>query len=190
MRASFTRSSWSHWTSKDLIHWSGSFKNGTGFGGDTGSVSPTKSGVYAFWPIMSALYELNESGYVQKTDELAKKGVAVWDVLQACFRSGSLDANIDDSTIVTNDFCSFFAGHTGIGKIFFNGAKAETVYRKHVLPQLDPRWSGLPMKRLPSTSPANAGMNLQQTCIYKQNVNNASNQSRAALSTDPATITV
>ena len=53
VRASFTRSSWSHWTSKDLIHWSGSFKNGTGFGGDTGSVSPTKSGVYAFWPIMS-----------------------------------------------------------------------------------------------------------------------------------------
>lgn len=116
----------------------------------------------AFWPIMSALYELNESGYLQKTDELAKKGVAVWDVLQACFRSGSLDSNIDDSTIVTNDFCSFFAGHPGIRKIFFNGAKAETVYRKHVLTQLDPRWSELPLKRLPSTSPANAGMTLQQ----------------------------
>ena len=44
---------WSHWTSKDLIHWSGSFKqNTTNFGGDTGSVSPTPSGVYAFWPIM------------------------------------------------------------------------------------------------------------------------------------------
>jgi len=44
---------WSHWTSKDLIHWSGSFTaNTTNFGGDTGSVSPTPSGVYAFWPIM------------------------------------------------------------------------------------------------------------------------------------------
>lgn len=44
---------WSHWTSKDLIHWSGSFRdNTTHFGGDTGSVSPTPSGVYAFWPIM------------------------------------------------------------------------------------------------------------------------------------------
>ena len=42
---------WSHWTSKDLIHWSGSFReNTTHFGGDTGSVSPTPSGVYAFWP--------------------------------------------------------------------------------------------------------------------------------------------
>ena len=45
--------SYAHRTSKDLIHWSGSFKESTHFGGDTGSVSPTKSGVYAFWPIMS-----------------------------------------------------------------------------------------------------------------------------------------
>jgi hypothetical protein len=44
---------WSHWTSTDLIHWNGSFHDSTNFGGDTGSVSPTKSGVYAFWPIMS-----------------------------------------------------------------------------------------------------------------------------------------
>ena len=36
---------WSHWTSKDLIHWSGSFRESTRFGGDTGSVSPTPSGV-------------------------------------------------------------------------------------------------------------------------------------------------
>eukprot|EP00658_Telonema_sp_P-2_P033226 TRINITY_DN24431_c0_g1_i2.p1 TRINITY_DN24431_c0_g1~~TRINITY_DN24431_c0_g1_i2.p1 ORF type:complete len:448 (-),score=98.16 TRINITY_DN24431_c0_g1_i2:169-1512(-) len=45
--------SWSHWTSPDLIHWTGNFTTSTGFGGDTGSVSPTESGVYAFWPIMS-----------------------------------------------------------------------------------------------------------------------------------------
>ena len=44
---------WSHWTSSDLVHWSGSFGASTHFGADTGSVSPTPSGVYAFWPIMS-----------------------------------------------------------------------------------------------------------------------------------------
>ena len=44
---------WSHWWSKDLIHWEGNFTTSTKFGGDTGSVSPTPSGVYAFWPIMS-----------------------------------------------------------------------------------------------------------------------------------------
>lgn len=46
---------WSHWTSADLIHWTGSFGQTTNFGGDTGSVSPTPSGVYAFWPIMSGV---------------------------------------------------------------------------------------------------------------------------------------
>ena len=35
---------WSHWVSKDLIHWKGDFKTSTHFGGDTGSVSPTPSG--------------------------------------------------------------------------------------------------------------------------------------------------
>jgi len=44
---------WSHWTSKDLVHWTGSFRfNTTHFGADTGSVSPTPSGTYAFWPVM------------------------------------------------------------------------------------------------------------------------------------------
>ena len=32
--------------------WDGNFSTSTHFGGDTGSVSPTPSGVYAFWPIM------------------------------------------------------------------------------------------------------------------------------------------
>lgn len=116
----------------------------------------------AFWPIISALYDLAEAGYQEKARELAENGVAVWDVLQACFRCGSLDSNIDDSTLVTNDFRSFFASHRKIARIFFNGAKAESVYRKYVLPQLDPGLAGLPLKRLPSTSPAHAGMSLAQ----------------------------
>lgn len=116
----------------------------------------------AFWPIISALYDLAEAGYEGKARELAKNGVAVWDVLQACFRCGSLDSNIDDRSIVINDFHSFFTSHNKVARIFFNGAKAESVYRKHVLPQLGPDWAGLPLKRLPSTSPAHAGMSLEQ----------------------------
>eukprot|EP01052_Picozoa_sp_SAG31_P043249 SAG31_NODE_7145_length_1777_cov_1.325983_2_plen_209_part_00 len=42
---------WTHWRSRDLIHWVGNFSNGLDFGkAMTGSVSPTPSGVYAFWP--------------------------------------------------------------------------------------------------------------------------------------------
>ena len=116
----------------------------------------------AFWPIMDTLFDLAEAGYEVRARELADKGVAVWDVMQACFRPGSLDSNIDDRTIVANDFRSFFESHPGIARIFFNGAKAESVYRKTVLPQLGPEHAGLPMARLPSTSPAHAGMSLEE----------------------------
>jgi sucrose-6-phosphate hydrolase SacC (GH32 family) len=44
---------WSHWTSTDLIHWHGSLNQSTNFSGGTGAVSPTPSGVYAFWPELS-----------------------------------------------------------------------------------------------------------------------------------------
>jgi hypoxanthine-DNA glycosylase len=115
-----------------------------------------------FWPIMSSIFELTETGYEQRADQLARKGVAVWDVLKACFRAGSLDSDIDDRTIVTNDFQQFFAKHPDISRVYFNGAKAEAVYLKHVLPGLAGAAAGLKLQRLPSTSPANAGMNLEQ----------------------------
>lgn len=115
----------------------------------------------AFWPIMSSTFSLTGTGYEEKVGELAEKGVAVWDVLQACFRPGSLDANIDDSSIVVNDFRKFFEGHPALRHIYFNGAKADAVYRKHVLPRLDPGSAALPLTRLPSTSPAHAGMSLE-----------------------------
>jgi TDG/mug DNA glycosylase family protein len=116
----------------------------------------------AFWPIMGGLYNLSDGSYEEKTRELAGKGVAVWDVLQACFRSGSLDAHIDEKSIVSNDFNSFFAMHSEICRVFFNGAKAESVYCRHVVPGLEPGWARLPLKRLPSTSPAYAAMSLEK----------------------------
>jgi hypoxanthine-DNA glycosylase len=116
----------------------------------------------AFWPIMRRLFTLKGGGYEEQTRELVDHGVAVWDVLKTCFRSGSLDSSIDDKTIVVNDFGSFLAGHQGIRNIFFNGAKAEAVYRRHVLPGLDQPHAALPLTRLPSTSPAHAGMSPDQ----------------------------
>lgn len=128
----------------------------------------------AFWPVMNMLYGLTGSGYEEKTRQLAEKGVAVWDVLKACFRSGSLDANIDDSTIIVNDFQDFFDGHPLVNHVFFNGAKADAVYRKHVLPRLDSHRADLPLTRLPSTSPAHAGMSLEQKASAWRVVRDAS----------------
>jgi hypoxanthine-DNA glycosylase len=115
-----------------------------------------------FWPIVCELLGENSPDYAQRTELLKSRGVAVWDVLQACFRSSSLDSDIDDSTIVTNDFTAFLQKHRQIERVFFNGAKAESVYLRHVLPGLPTTCEHIKLQRLPSTSPANAGMTLAQ----------------------------
>ena len=88
--------------------------------------------------------------------------MAVWDVLQACFRRGSLDSEIDNRTLVPNDFRPFFREHPAIRRVYFNGAKAESVYLKKVLPGLTGEAANLPRLRLPSTSPAHAALSLEQ----------------------------
>ena len=116
----------------------------------------------SFWPIVSSLYKFTDNDYQQNTDLLTQNGIAVWDVLQTCFRTSSLDSDIDDHTTVTNDFQQFFAHHPDISRIFFNGAKAESVYLKQVLPGLDGAAAKIKLQRLPSTSPAHASMSLEQ----------------------------
>ena len=111
---------------------------------------------------MTALLGLEGADYAQSASQLARHGFAVWDVLQACAREGSLDADIEDHSIVVNDFPAFFRCHTRIRRVFFNGAKAEAVYRRHVLAGLAEPARSLSLRRLPSTSPAHAAMNLEQ----------------------------
>lgn len=116
----------------------------------------------SFWPIMSSLFGFKDNNYRLNADQLTQHGVAVWDVLKTCFRTGSLDSDIDGNTIVTNDFQQFFAHHPDIYRVFFNGAKAESVYLKQVLPRLDAKAARLKLQRLPSTSPAHASMSFEQ----------------------------
>ena len=117
----------------------------------------------AFWPIMASLFGFSEEWqYQTRCEYLANQGVAVWDVLKACHRPGSLDQHIDPDTIEANDFNQFLTQHHAIKAIFFNGAKAEQVFQRHVVPSLPPSTSSLTMLRLPSTSPAHASMNLEQ----------------------------
>ncbi|WP_297812268.1 DNA-deoxyinosine glycosylase [uncultured Methylophaga sp.] len=114
----------------------------------------------AFWPIMAGLFEFDLAlAYPQRCEALAIAGVAVWDVLKACHRPGSLDQHIDPDTIEANDFAGFLARHQQVEAIFFNGAKAEHVFRRHVLPDLT---ASLTLKKLPSTSPAHASLRLAQ----------------------------
>jgi hypoxanthine-DNA glycosylase len=111
-----------------------------------------------FWRIMAALFEIDAAApYDRRVATLRKQRIALWDVLASCTRATSLDSDIDDSSIAVNDFAGFLGSHAKIRSIFFNGAKAEQLYRGHVLPMLtsagELRYHGLP-----STSPAHAAM--------------------------------
>lgn len=96
--------------------------------------------------------------YADRTRTLKACGIALWDVLASCAREGSLDSAIDDASSRPNDFVRFYRAHPWIVQVFFNGAKAEAAYRKHVLPALAGGLGPQRYRRLPSTSPANASM--------------------------------
>lgn len=109
----------------------------------------------AFWRIMGDLLGAGpELPYPQRLARLQAAGVALWDVIAACERGGSLDADIVGRSVRANDFSAFLAVHRSIERIFFNGAAAEASFRRHVLPALADR--SLALHRLPSTSPAHA----------------------------------
>lgn len=104
----------------------------------------------AFWHIAADLFGFDaEDPYERRTEALRRNGVAVWDVLRHCRRSGSLDSAVEPDSMVANDFGAFFDAHPSLRRVFFNGAAAERNFTRlvHV---------GAPVSytRLPSTSPA------------------------------------
>ena len=120
----------------------------------------------AFWPIMLNIFDLAEDlSYQQRCASLIAQKIALWDVLQSCQRQGSLDSNIDASSIVVNNFTEFLHAHPALKLIAFNGAKAEQIFNKYVLPTLSENQLTITRKRLPSTSPAHAAMSFQQKCL-------------------------
>lgn len=110
----------------------------------------------AFWYIIERLFA-SEVGldYTARTSLLMDAKVALWDVLRTAERPGSLDSAIVARSEVPNDFVDFFARHSAVRTVFFNGAKAQSLFDRHVRDALP---AGLDMRfvRLPSTSPANA----------------------------------
>ena len=109
----------------------------------------------AFWRIMASIYGFSaESHYEIRVEKLKASGLALWDVLHACVRQGSLDSAIEEGSRVPNNFQSFFEQHPHIKIVGFNGGEAEKSFKTYVLPQLS--ISGISFARLPSSSPAHA----------------------------------
>jgi hypoxanthine-DNA glycosylase len=115
----------------------------------------------AFWPVMGELFGAGPAlSYEKRILILRRAGLALWDVLASCVREGSLDSDIDEASIVPNDFRAFFDAHPHVKHVFFNGAKAEICFHRYVRPNLSD--GGLHFTRLPSTSPAHASLSLPQ----------------------------
>jgi len=113
----------------------------------------------AFWKLVAAIFPADSaSSYRQRLRLLARNRIALWDVLAAAERPGSLDNSIVHASMQANDFAAFYRAHPRIQRVFFNGRKAEQMYRRMVLPKLGEQFSSIQYEGLPSTSPAHAGM--------------------------------
>jgi TDG/mug DNA glycosylase family protein len=132
-----------------------------------GKVSLREAQYYAhprnlFWRFMEEVLDIpREAPYATRCSLLRENGVALWDTLKTCARASSLDSDIDDATLVPNDFSSFLELHPQVRMICFNGAKSESIFRQRVAPTLGRTLDGIELKRLPSTSPANASVPLE-----------------------------
>lgn len=114
----------------------------------------------SFWTIVGALLGVGPGArYERRVAALRANGIALWDVLESCTRATSLDSDIDEASIVVNDFETFFREHPRIDTVCFNGAKAESCHRRYVLPGLT-GVRAFRYHRLPSTSPAHAAMSV------------------------------
>jgi double-stranded uracil-DNA glycosylase len=131
-----------------------------------GRLSLERSEYYAnpqnvFWKIIAARVPELPADYAGRVRVLTSKRVALWDVLAAATRSGSLDADIADDAI-PNNFRAFFHAHPGIDLIGFNGGTAARLYERHVMPTLTEAQRSIVRTTLPSTSPAHAGVSFAQ----------------------------
>jgi hypoxanthine-DNA glycosylase len=112
-----------------------------------------------FWRLMGELFgAAPDLPYAERLAILTAHRCALWDVVESCEREGSLDSAIVATSVRANDFARFHAGHPTIELIACNGATAERLYRRLVLPQLAGRAAALRRIRLPSTSPAHASL--------------------------------
>lgn len=98
-----------------------------------------------FWKVLSTILGCPLPTTVEeKKIFLINNKIAVWDVIQSCSITNSSDSSIKN--IKTNDI-SAITDIADIKRIFANGGKAYTVYKKYI---------GDDITLLPSTSPANA----------------------------------
>ena len=118
-----------------------------------------------FWPTTEAVFGVPLAlPYDMRVAQLNAQGIALWDVLRACQRPGSLDASIVRGSEQANDFAGFLDRHPQLAAIALNGGAARDAFHRHARPLLGQRLDRVQLIALPSTSPANAGISLAAKC--------------------------
>lgn len=108
-----------------------------------------------FWKVIAALFEEPVPGKIpEKKDLLLKHHIALWDVIAECDIAGSSDSSIKN---VVPAELSVILDHAPIRTIYANGAKAYDLYQKYTYPV-----TGRDIRKLPSTSPANAAFQMER----------------------------
>lgn len=123
-----------------------------------------------FWRILSAILgdidasepiNTGASSYQIRSEWLLSKKLGVWDVYDSCEREGSLDSKIRQA--VLNDFSSLRLLCPDLQAIAHNGGESFK-HAKHT------QNLGVPVFRLPSTSPANASWSFEQKVVAWRDV--------------------
>ncbi len=103
-----------------------------------------------FWPILGAIWRIGDlpaMAYSERVALAQSRGLGLWDVYASCAREGSLDSAIQQAEL--NDLASLRVRAPGLQAIAHNGGESARSIKHTAL-------LGLPVLRLPSTSPANA----------------------------------
>lgn len=111
-----------------------------------------------FWPLMCAIlastpFDISSFCYQKRSEWLLSQGVGLWDVYRHCQRQGSLDSQIRQAEV--NDLAGLRSACPLLQAVVHNGAESYKHARhSQVL--------GVPVYRLPSTSPAHASLRFEQ----------------------------
>ena len=108
-----------------------------------------------FWPVLAKIFgEEIPKTPEEKRNFCLRNKIALWDVLKECDIEGASDSSIKNA--VPNDL-SVILNSAKIQAIFATGATAAKLYKKFIEPE-----TKIPAKTLPSTSPANAKIGVEE----------------------------
>ena len=108
-----------------------------------------------FWALLAALWglDLRSMPYPQRLDLVRQRGLGIWDIYARCRRPGSLDAAIIEAE--PNPLAALVTTLPALAAIAHNGGEAARAMKLTAA-------LGLPVYRLPSTSPANASWSFER----------------------------